>query len=134
MVDRPAVDAVTEALSKAPPRKFPESVEHRASRIGGVLLFGLAAYVVASAAFGLWVRQGQEFSTRGLVLALLAVALSAWVKWKPAAGGLMFGVFFVAAGFGATINGVQRTNWGHLFNISALIGVGPAMAFGTSAS
>ena len=34
----------------------------------------------------------------------------------------MFGVFFVAAGFGATINGVQRTNWGHLFNISYLIG------------
>ena len=34
----------------------------------------------------------------------------------------MFGVFFVAAGFGATINGVQRTNWGHVFNISYLIG------------
>ena len=57
-----------------------------------------------------------------LILALLALALSAWVKWKPAAGALMFGVFFVAAGFGATINGVQRTNWGHLFNISYLIG------------
>ena len=57
-----------------------------------------------------------------LILSLLALALSAWVKWKPAAGALMFGVFFVAAGFGATINGVQRTNWGHLFNISYLIG------------
>ena len=34
----------------------------------------------------------------------------------------MFGVFFVAAGFGAAINAVQRTNWGHLFNISYLIG------------
>jgi hypothetical protein len=57
-----------------------------------------------------------------LILALLALALSAWVKWKPAAGGLMFGVFFVAAAFGAVINGVQRTRWGHLFNISHLIG------------
>ena len=57
-----------------------------------------------------------------LVLSLLALALSAWVKWKPAAGGLMFGVFFVAAGFGATINAVQRTNWGNLVNISYLIG------------
>jgi len=57
-----------------------------------------------------------------LILSLLALALSAWVKWKPAAGGLMFGVFFVAAGFGATINAVQRTNWGHLFNISYLVG------------
>jgi len=57
-----------------------------------------------------------------LILALLALALSAWVKWKPAAGALMFGVFFVAAGFGAVINGVQRTNWGQIFNISYLIG------------
>ena len=56
------------------------------------------------------------------MLALLALALSAWVKWKPAAGGLMFGVFFVAAAFGAVINGVERTNWGHLFNISYLVG------------
>ncbi len=57
-----------------------------------------------------------------LMLALLALALSAWVKWKPAAGALMFGVFFVAAGFGATINAVQRTKWGHLLQISNLVG------------
>jgi ABC-2 type transport system permease protein len=57
-----------------------------------------------------------------IILALLALALSAWVKWKPVAGGLMFGTFFVAAGFGVTINGVQRTKWGHLLNISHLIG------------
>ena len=57
-----------------------------------------------------------------LILSLLALALSAWVKWKPAAGGLMFGVFFVAAAFGAVINQVQRTIWGHLFNISHLVG------------
>ena len=57
-----------------------------------------------------------------LVLTLLALALSAWVKWRPAAGALLFGVFFVAAGFGAAINGVQRTKWGHLFNLSYLIG------------
>jgi ABC-2 type transport system permease protein len=57
-----------------------------------------------------------------LTLSLLALALSAWVKWKPAAGGLMFGVFFVAAAFGGIVNAVQRTRWGHLFNISHLIG------------
>jgi ABC-2 type transport system permease protein len=44
------------------------------------------------------------------------------VKWKPAAGALMFGVFFVAGAFGAIINGVQRTNWGSIFNISYLVG------------
>jgi hypothetical protein len=34
----------------------------------------------------------------------------------------MFGVFFVAAAFGATINAVERTNWGYLFNVSYLVG------------
>jgi ABC-2 type transport system permease protein len=58
-----------------------------------------------------------------LLLSILALALSAWVKWKPAAGALMFGVFFVAAAFGGVINAVQRTKWGNLFNIGHLVGV-----------
>jgi len=94
--------------------------------IPGLLLFLLQGYLegwdwmsehsrlASGIFFGAWVWI--------LILALLALALSAWVKWKPAAGALMFGVFFVAAGFGVAINGVQRTNWGHIFNISALIG------------
>jgi ABC-2 type transport system permease protein len=57
-----------------------------------------------------------------LLLSLLALALSAWVKWKPLAGALLFGVFFVAAGFAAAINGILQTRWGSLINISHLIG------------
>ena len=38
--------------------EFPESIEQRASRIGGALLFALAAYVVASAAYGLMGARG----------------------------------------------------------------------------
>ncbi len=57
-----------------------------------------------------------------LVLSFLALALSAWVKWRPTAAGLLFGVFFVASGFGNAINGVMRTHWGNLINISYLIG------------
>ncbi len=57
-----------------------------------------------------------------LILALLILALSAWVKWKPVAGGLLFVVFFVGTGFGAAINAVLRTKWGHLINLSHLIG------------
>jgi ABC-2 type transport system permease protein len=94
--------------------------------IPGLLLFGLQSYLegftwmkdnlhlAVGIFFGAWIWI--------LILALLALALSAWVKWKPAAGGLVFGVFFVAGAFGAVINGVQRTNWGNLFNISYLIG------------
>ena len=94
--------------------------------IPGLLLFGLEGYLEGWS----WASEHARFATAIfigawiwiLILSLLALALSAWVKWKPAAGGLMFGVFFVAAGFGATINAVQRTSWGHLFNISYLIG------------
>lgn len=57
-----------------------------------------------------------------LILSLLALALSAWVKWKPLAGGLLFGVFFVAAGMGGAINAILRTRWGNLLNISRLVG------------
>jgi divalent metal cation (Fe/Co/Zn/Cd) transporter len=59
--------------------EFPESVEHRASRIGGVLLFVLAAYVLVNAAYGLWKREGQEFSTPGLVIAVLAIPVMWWL-------------------------------------------------------
>jgi hypothetical protein len=61
--------------------EFSESVERRASRIGGALLFALAAYVVISAAYGLWMREGQEFSTPGLVIAVLAIPVM-WLLAK----------------------------------------------------
>lgn len=53
-----------------------------------------------------------------LVIALLALALSAWVKWKIAAGALLVGVFFVAAGLGQAINAVLDVRWGRLINLS----------------
>ena len=59
--------------------EFSESVEHRARRISAALLFVLAAYVVVSAAYGLWRREGQEFSTPGLVLTILAIPVMWWL-------------------------------------------------------
>jgi len=94
--------------------------------VPGLLLFGLESYlegwswaadharIASGLFFGAWIWI--------LLLALLALALSAWVKWRAAAGTLMFGVFFVAAAFGAVINGIERTNWGQLFNIRYLVG------------
>jgi ABC-2 type transport system permease protein len=57
------------------------------------------------------------------VQSLLALALSAWVRWRIAASGLMFAIFFVAAGFGETFNQVLRTYWGHAINLVYLIGI-----------
>jgi ABC-2 type transport system permease protein len=55
-----------------------------------------------------------------LVLSLLALALSAWVKWRIAAGALLLAVFFVAAAFGDAINAVLEVHWGRLINLPYL--------------
>jgi ABC-2 type transport system permease protein len=56
-------------------------------------------------------------------LSLIALAISAWVRWKIAAGGLILGVFFVGAGFGAAINAVMRTKNGSLIDIVQMMAV-----------
>src|SRR5262249_32252839 len=55
------------------------------------------------------------------ILSLIALALSAWVKWKNAAGALGFGIFFAGIGFGAAINNVLRTHYGGLISLNQLI-------------
>lgn len=94
--------------------------------IPGLLLFALHGYLVG----GSWAVDNIRIAwalIAGawiwiLVLTLLALALSAWVKWKPVAGAMVFGVFFVGAGMGTAVNAVLRTKWGHLLNISQLVG------------
>jgi divalent metal cation (Fe/Co/Zn/Cd) transporter len=54
---------------------FSEEVEQRASKIGGALLFALAAYVVIGAAWSLWTQRAEEFSTPGLLVALIAIPM-----------------------------------------------------------
>jgi divalent metal cation (Fe/Co/Zn/Cd) transporter len=56
-------------------RAFSEYAEGVASRIGGALLFALAAYVVASAAWSLWTREGQAFSIAGLAVTAAAIPI-----------------------------------------------------------
>src|SRR5271166_4209492 len=49
-------------------RLFSEQAEHVASRIGGALLFALAAYVSVGAVWSLWTRGGQDFSWPGFIV------------------------------------------------------------------
>ena len=56
---------------------FSEDAERTASRIGGALLFALAAYVVAGAAWALWTRAGQAFSPAGLAVTVAAIPIMA---------------------------------------------------------
>jgi divalent metal cation (Fe/Co/Zn/Cd) transporter len=54
---------------------FSEHAEHIASRIGGALLFALAAYVVVAAGWNLRWGVGEEFSWPGLIVTLLAIPI-----------------------------------------------------------
>lgn len=94
--------------------------------VPGLLLFAYEAYLEGR----VWIWAHTRIAT-GLFfgawiwiawLTLLALALSAWVKWKPAAGALLFGVFFVAAGFGEVINHVEDTKWGLLLSAPNVVG------------
>ena len=55
------------------------------------------------------------------ILSLLAMALSAWVKWRIVAGALLLAVMFFGAGFAQAINVVMRTDSGHFFNVAYLM-------------
>jgi ABC-type transport system involved in multi-copper enzyme maturation permease subunit len=55
------------------------------------------------------------------LIALLAMALAVWVRWRIAATALMMSIFFVLPGFGVVVNVILRTGWGSLLNLSYLI-------------
>lgn len=55
--------------------EFSESAERIAGRIGGALLFVLAAYVVVAACWNLWTQHHGEFSLPGLIVTLLAIPI-----------------------------------------------------------
>ena len=72
----------------------------------------------------LWIAGSLVLSSLLLIaiLSLLAMALSAWVKWRIVAGALLLAVMFFGAGFGEAINAVLRTQSGHFFNVAYLMG------------
>lgn len=82
--------------------------------IGAALVIGLA----------LWV----------LLLSLIALAVSAWIKWRIAAGALLLGIFVAGAGFGSAINQIVRTDYGSLVNLPEVMYTIWAQLFGLEAS
>jgi ABC-2 type transport system permease protein len=60
-----------------------------------------------------------------LTISLIALALSAWVKWKPVAWACMLGIFFVATGFGEAANALLDldTKWGILISPETTMGM-----------
>ncbi len=58
-----------------------------------------------------------------IVLSLLSLALSAYVKWRIAAGALLLAIMFLGAGFAQAINAVLQTTQGYLIDISRLASI-----------
>jgi ABC-2 type transport system permease protein len=56
-----------------------------------------------------------------LTTSLVALAISAWVKWKPVAIASLFGVFFVTAGFGTAANVMLDMRLGVLINMATIM-------------
>jgi len=56
-----------------------------------------------------------------LTISLLSLAISAFVKWKPIAGFMHFGIFFVMAGFGQFTNEILEVNWGTLLQLPIML-------------
>ncbi len=54
-------------------------------------------------------------------LALVSLALSAWVRWRIVATGLTLAMFIIPAGMGETLNVAMKTQWGLLFNLIYVI-------------
>lgn len=50
------------------------------------------------------------------LVALVALASSAWVRWRLIAGAVVLGYFFVLSGVGVLVNAIFRVEWGDLIN------------------
>jgi len=76
------------------------------------------------------------------VLSLVAMASSAYVKWRVVAGAVSLAFFFILTGVSEMINQVFRVTWGHVLDPAwavnrvwaALLGVDPLDGPGAGAS
>jgi ABC-type transport system involved in multi-copper enzyme maturation permease subunit len=56
-----------------------------------------------------------------VVLSLLGLALSSWVKWRVIATGVIFAAIFVPAGIGGIVSAILRTRWGFIMNVPVIM-------------
>ena len=93
--------------------------------MGGLLIFILQAYLEGNH-WGIenW-RIGMAYFVGHLtwivVISLLTLAISAWVRFKPAARGALFGIIFIRSGFAQAINAVTDTSMGDLIHLTRAI-------------
>lgn len=103
--------------------------------IPGLLLFFFQAYLEGAGWLADNLRIGMALFVSSwtwiLVVSLVALAVSAWVKWKPVARVSLLIVFFVLTGFARALNETLDTWWGYLFSLSTAMDNVRASLFGT---
>jgi ABC-2 type transport system permease protein len=94
--------------------------------IPGLTIFGMQVGMAGGDWFGQHWNLGVAVLVGFLMLVLLtslvALASSAWVKWRVVAGALVLGFFFVLAGASGMINAIFRDSAGSLINPLYLLG------------
>lgn len=65
------------------------------------------------------------------LLSLLALAISAWIRWRVIAMGAIFALFLIPAGLGAVIDAILHMDWGGLLSMWNLFHVIIYAGFGT---
>ena len=90
--------------------------------IPGLLLFtmqsSMAGWTWFAANWNLGVAIVGGFLLWIVMLSMVALASSAWVKWRIIAGALVLGFFFILAGVSQMVNAILRVEFGTLFNPS----------------
>jgi ABC-type transport system involved in multi-copper enzyme maturation permease subunit len=56
-----------------------------------------------------------------VLLSMVGLAVSSWVKWRVIATGAIFAVVFVPAGVGGIASAILRTKWGLLLNLPVVM-------------
>ena len=78
-------------------------------------------FVPLAVLFGAWIWI--------FVVSFLALAISAWVRWRPLAGFFLLMIYFAGEFFAGIVRLLFRTDWGQLVNIRHLIRTVHASAF-----
>jgi ABC-2 type transport system permease protein len=88
--------------------------------VPGLLLFGMQVSMAGrgwfTANWNVGLAMVIGFLLWIVLVSLVALASSAYVKWSRLASGVVLAFFFVLSGVGQTVNGVFRVTWGSLLD------------------
>lgn len=95
--------------------------------IPGGLLFLFQSYLEGGGWFlnNLWILNAIVIVSLAwlIILTLLSVAFSAWIKWRMAASAALFAIFIIPTPIGFAIQGILKTTKGHLLNVGMALSV-----------